>query len=132
MKYALLFLLTESLIEFNNFILQTTDNDDDDEDNNDDDQHLHRIYYVPIIVLTIEFTFFNIYLLLRERQRQSMSMGGAGRGGDTESEAGSKLWAVSTEPDVGLEFTNREIMTWAKTDVQPTEPPRRPCIILLM
>ena len=33
---------------------------------------------------------------------------------DTESEAGSRLWAVSTEPDAGLEFTNREITTWAE------------------
>ena len=33
---------------------------------------------------------------------------------ETESEAGSRLWAVSTEPDAGLELTNREIMTWAK------------------
>ena len=32
----------------------------------------------------------------------------------TESEAGSRLWAVSTEPDAGLEPTNREIMTWAE------------------
>ena len=30
---------------------------------------------------------------------------------DTESKAGSRLWAVNTEPDVGLELTNREIMT---------------------
>ena len=34
--------------------------------------------------------------------------------GDTESEAGSRLWAVSPEPDTGLELTNRDIMTWAK------------------
>ena len=33
------------------------------------------------------------------------------RGGDTESEAGSGLRAVGTEPDAGLEPTNREIMT---------------------
>ena len=33
---------------------------------------------------------------------------------ETESEAGSKLWAVSTKPDAGLELTNHEIMTWAK------------------
>ena len=39
-----------------------------------------------------------------------MSRGGAERDGDTESEAGSRLRAVSTEPDVGLELTNREIM----------------------
>ena len=31
--------------------------------------------------------------------------------GDTESEAGSRLPAVSTEPDAGLELMNSEIMT---------------------
>ena len=46
--------------------------------------------------------------------RQSMSGGGAEREGDTESEAGSRLWAISTEPDVGLKPTNREIMTPAE------------------
>ena len=40
-----------------------------------------------------------------------MSRGGAEREGDTESEAGSRLQAASTEPDAGLEPTNREIMT---------------------
>ena len=40
-----------------------------------------------------------------------MSGGGAEREGDTESEAGSRLSAVSTEPDVGLELMDREIMT---------------------
>ena len=40
-----------------------------------------------------------------------MSRGGAEREGDTESEAGSRLRAVSIEPDVGLELTDREIMT---------------------
>ena len=40
-----------------------------------------------------------------------MSGGGAEREGDTESEAESRLQAVSTEPDAGLERTNREIMT---------------------
>ena len=37
-------------------------------------------------------------------------MGGAEKEGDTESEAGSRLQAVSTEPNAGLEFTNCEIM----------------------
>ena len=36
------------------------------------------------------------------------------REGDTECKAGSSLWAVSTEPDVGLELTDREIVTWAE------------------
>ena len=40
-----------------------------------------------------------------------MSGGGAEREGDTESEAGSRLQAVSTEPNVGLKLRNREIMT---------------------
>ena len=40
-----------------------------------------------------------------------MNRGGAEREGDTESEAGSRLWAISTEPDEGLELTNRGIMT---------------------
>ena len=30
---------------------------------------------------------------------------------DTECEAGSRLRAVSTEPDAGLELTNHEIIT---------------------
>ena len=40
-----------------------------------------------------------------------MSGGGAEREGDTESEAGSRLRGVSTEPDAGLELTDREITT---------------------
>ena len=50
----------------------------------------------------------------RERERESTSRGGAEREGDTESEAGSRLRAVSTEPDAGLEPTDREIMTRAE------------------
>ena len=40
--------------------------------------------------------------------------GGAEWEGDTESEAGSRLWAVRTEPNVGLEHMNCELMTWAE------------------
>ena len=42
------------------------------------------------------------------------------REGDTESETGSRLWAVSTEPDAGLELTDREIITWAEVG-RPTD-----------
>ena len=56
--------------------------------------------------------FFLMFIF--EAERQSVNGGGAEREGDTESEAGSRLWAVGTEPDVGLELTNREIMTWAQ------------------
>ena len=54
------------------------------------------------------------YLFLRERERENRSRWAAEWERDTESEAGSRLWAVSTEPNVGLELTNREIMTWAE------------------
>ena len=50
-------------------------------------------------------------MFIFEGERQSMSGGGAEREGDTESEAGSRILAVSTEPDAGLELVNREIMT---------------------
>ena len=55
--------------------------------------------------------FFNVFIHFSDRERQSMSRGGAEREGDTESEAGSRLRAVSTEPDAGLELTDYEIMT---------------------
>ena len=41
-----------------------------------------------------------------------MNRGGSEREG--EAEAGSRLRTVSTEPDAGLELTDREIMTWAE------------------
>ena len=40
-----------------------------------------------------------------------MSRGGAESKGNTESEPGSRLQVVSTEPNMGLELTNRVIMT---------------------
>ena len=43
------------------------------------------------------------------------------------------LWAVSTEPDAGLELTDREIMTWAEvgrlTD-QATQAPLGFCFLI--
>ena len=55
-----------------------------------------------------------MFIYFWERERQSVSWEGTDREGDIESKAGSRLWAVSTEPDVGLELTNGEIMTWAE------------------
>ena len=59
----------------------------------------------------VRILFFNIYLILRERERERTSGGGAGREGDTESEAGSRFYTVSTEPDMGLKLMNHKIMT---------------------
>ena len=48
----------------------------------------------------------------RERKRQSVSGGGQReREGDTESKAGSRLQAVSAEPNAGLKPTNCEVVT---------------------
>ena len=43
-----------------------------------------------------------------------MSIRGAEREGDKESKAGSRLQAVSTEPDTGLKLMNNEIVARAK------------------
>ena len=51
---------------------------------------------------------------MRELETQSVSGGGAEREGGAESEAGSRLRAVGTEPDEGLGHTNLEIRTWAE------------------
>ena len=59
-----------------------------------------------------------IYLRERKRERQSASRGGAEREGDTESEAGSRLGAVSAEPDVWFEVTDHAIMTWAEAKAE--------------
>ena len=56
--------------------------------------------------------FFSFSFFLRERQCKQGR--GREREGDTESEAGSRLQAVSTEPNVGLKLQNHKIMTWAK------------------
>ena len=55
-----------------------------------------------------------MFIYFWDRERQSMNGGGAEREGDTQSEAGSRLWAISPEPHAGLELTDREIMTWAE------------------
>ena len=68
--------------------------------------------------------FFSIYLFF-ERHRETEHK--LGRGRERRSHRiRSRLQAVSTEPDVGLELTNREIMTWAKVGRLTTEPPRCP------
>ena len=59
--------------------------------------------------MTIFFFLVLKYLFLRERA--GVRGGGAEREGDTESEAGSRLRAVSPEANTGLEIMNCEIMT---------------------
>ena len=54
-----------------------------------------------------------LFIFEGEREREH-EPGGAEREGDTELEAGSSLWAVSPEPNAGLEPTNCEIVTQAE------------------
>ena len=64
---------------------------------------------VAILKFFFFFNFLMFYLFLREKA--SVAGGGAQREGDTESKEGSRLRAISTEHDMGLELTNREIIT---------------------
>ena len=48
---------------------------------------------------------------MKERETEHDPIRGREREGDTESETGSRIQAVSTEPDVGLELMNLKIMT---------------------
>ena len=65
------------------------------------------------LFLIIFFKF--IYFWERHREREREWGRGRERGRERMS---SRLCAVSTESDVGLELTNHEIMTWAKTKSQ--------------
>ena len=60
------------------------------------------------------FYFFKFIYFEKETERDRAWTGEGQREADTESETGSRLWAVNTEPDAGLELTDREIMTWAE------------------
>ena len=76
-----------------------------------------NIYYVDLVLFHVSFSFFfifSVYFSLRETETEtekSMGMGEAEREGDPKSKAGSRLPAVSTDPDVGLELRRCEIMT---------------------
>ena len=68
----------------------------------------NKVSYIHFIFIFLTFIYF------WDRERQSLNKGGAEREGDTESEAGSRLWAISPEPNAGLKLTDCEIMTWAE------------------
>ena len=81
-----------------------------------DEPHLARTY--PPLQQEVEFHLLQLtntflkHLFIFERQTEHEWGRGREREGDTESEAGSRLRAVSTEPDMGLELMGREIMTF--------------------
>ena len=55
-----------------------------------------------------------MFIFARERETEWKQGRGRERDTHTELKAGSRLWAVSTEPDTGLKLTDHEIVTWAK------------------
>ena len=61
--------------------------------------------------------FFLMFIYERDWKREREKQRWAGEGQierETESEAGSRLWDISTEPDMGLELMNHDIMAWAE------------------
>ena len=71
--------------------------------------HLYVFWGFIFFFNLLFFNFFNVLFIFgRETEHE---WGGAEGEGDTESEAGSRLRAVSTETDTGLKLTNHEIMT---------------------
>ena len=68
--------------------------------------------FVYPLNLYLKKNFFFVNVCFRETERTQTGQGQ--REGDTESKAGSRLRAVSVEPDAGLEPTDCEIMTRAK------------------
>ena len=62
------------------------------------------------------FKYFLMFIYFWDNVRDRVQAAEGQTEGDTESEAGSRLWAVSPEPDAGFELTNHEIHTWAEAD----------------
>ena len=58
-----------------------------------------------------------MFIFEREREWTRAQVGEGQREGDTEYEAGSRLWALTTEPDMGLE--PQTVRSWPepKSDV---------------
>ena len=66
-----------------------------------------KLYFI----LSYYFKIFLMFIFERERETER-EQGRVREGeGDTESETGSRLRAVSIEPDAGLDLTDREIVT---------------------
>ena len=74
--------------------------------------------------------FFNVYLFLR--QRDTEHEWGRGRKRGRQNLKQTRLRAVSTEPDMGLELMNHEIMTWAKVGCLTDWAIQAPLIIIIL
>ena len=72
------------------------------------------LHNLPISLLTCTDLTFLMFIYFWETETEHEWERGRKRERDTGFKAGSRLWAVSTEPSAGLKLTNCEIMTWAK------------------
>ena len=72
--------------------------------------NLQVILYSILSVSVLFFFFYLMFVYFWERDRAQAGEGQ--RGG--RHRIWSRLWAVSPEPDAGLELTDCEIMNWAK------------------
>ena len=63
------------------------------------------------MIFFIYFYFKYLLMFIFERERECEWWRWGERERDTKSEAGSRLRAVSTEPDAGFELTSCEIVT---------------------
>ena len=74
-----------------------------------------------IIILSVLFFFliffFNVYLFLGQRETEHERGRGRERGRQNRKQAPGSEPAISLEPDAWLELTDREIVTWLKSDV---------------
>ena len=77
--------------------------------------------FIYLFFFLIFFSTFFIYFW--DRERQSMNGGGAERERETQnrkqapgSEPSAQRLTRGSEPDAGLELTDREIVTWLKSD----------------
>ena len=68
-------------------------------------------HVLQYFILSAVTSHVSTFIYFGDRERQSMNGGGAEREGDPESETGSRLRAISPEPDAGLELPDREIVT---------------------
>ena len=72
-----------------------------------------KIFEKLIHQITFFLFFFLMFIFERERETEHGQGGGRERGRH-RTQSSSRLCADSTEPNTGLKFTNREMMTWAK------------------
>ena len=68
----------------------------------------------------------NIYLFFERHRETEHKLGRDRERRRHRTEAGSRLRAVGTEPDAGLELTNREITTLAEVGRSTDGAPRAP------